>query len=122
MPELPEVETIARELDRKIRNRVIRAMKIDAPKMVNLPASRLNQILAGQKIKAVSRRAKMIILELSGGDYLLIHLKLTGQLVYRQKSGRVTAVGGRPIASAILFLILPAARVYFLMMCGNSVG
>ena len=71
MPELPEVETIARELDRKIRGQVIKAVKIDAPKIANLPVGRLNQILVGQKIKTVSRRAKMIIFKLKS-SYLNI--------------------------------------------------
>jgi formamidopyrimidine-DNA glycosylase len=49
----------------------------------------------GKKIKSVSRRAKMLIIELSGKTYLAIHLKMTGQLVFQPKRGELV-VGGHP--------------------------
>lgn len=70
MPELPEVETIKRQL-----NKVLAGQRIKALKGCSLQVE-------GKRILGVRRKAKMIIIELSGGVSLLIHLKMTGQLVY----------------------------------------
>lgn len=96
MPELPEVETIKRELARKIVGQVIRAVKIDWPKAV-LPASvhDFEKIVVGKKVTALNRRAKMLIISLSGGIDLVVHLKMTGQLILLPKNGRVIS-GGHP--------------------------
>ena len=88
MPELPEVETITRDLDKKIKNKTIKSVQVKVAKLVKLPNTKFVQALKGQKIHRVSRRAKLIKIELSGKKVLLIHLKLTGQLVYREKNGR----------------------------------
>jgi formamidopyrimidine-DNA glycosylase len=96
VPELPEVETIKRELARKIVGQVIRAVKIDWPKAV-LPASvhDFEKIVVGKKVTALNRRAKMLIISLSGGIDLVVHLKMTGQLILLPKNGRVIS-GGHP--------------------------
>ncbi|MFA5358457.1 MAG: bifunctional DNA-formamidopyrimidine glycosylase/DNA-(apurinic or apyrimidinic site) lyase [Patescibacteria group bacterium] len=96
MPELPEVETIVRELDSKIKNKKIKSVEVKVPKMVNFSVKNFKKYLIGSKIKRVYRRAKMIIIELDDNHYLLIHLKMTGQLIYAKKDGRVAAVGGHP--------------------------
>ena len=64
MPELPEVETIRRQLAEKI----------------------VNKKLDGKKIIGVRRRAKVLIIDFSDGSSLLIHLKLTGQLIFNGKT------------------------------------
>jgi len=87
MPELPEVETIVRDLNS-------RALKIlgacfvdawtDATGIIKKPrnfADFKKQIKA-KKIKKIWRRAKNIIFDLSGGSFLLIHQKMTGHLLY----------------------------------------
>lgn len=74
MPELPEVETIRRQL-----NNVLTGQRIKALQGLSLKVE-------GRKILSVKRKAKMIIIELSGGKSLLIHLKMTGQLVYSDQS------------------------------------
>ncbi|MFA6428278.1 MAG: bifunctional DNA-formamidopyrimidine glycosylase/DNA-(apurinic or apyrimidinic site) lyase [Candidatus Buchananbacteria bacterium] len=96
MPELPEVETIRRELQQVISNKVITEVWANAPRMLNLSANKLKAALQGQKVLAVERRGKLLIWRLSGGQFLLTHLKMTGQLVYRNKAGR-TISGGHPI-------------------------
>jgi len=58
--------------------------------LLNHPLKFYQQTLRGLKILSVDRRAKMIIVSLSGGWRLLIHLKLTGQLVYRGDPNRFT--------------------------------
>lgn len=96
MPELPEVQTIVSELEQKIKNKTIAKIEVLAAKSVNLPVKSFGRQLARRKILGVSRRAKMIITALSGNKYLLIHLKMTGQLVFRDRQGRGVA-GGHPI-------------------------
>ncbi|TSC93059.1 MAG: formamidopyrimidine-DNA glycosylase [Candidatus Berkelbacteria bacterium Licking1014_7] len=93
MPELPEVETIVRGLDK-----VLSGKKISAVKILNKKSflGERSEIL-GKKIIAVRRRAKYIIFELERGKYLLIHLKMTGQLIWQsQKIPNNKVVGGHP--------------------------
>ena len=78
MPELPEVETVRRELAPWLAGAlVVRARRVEAPagpKYRNLPRA------AGQRILAVERRGKFLLLPLSSGDELVIHLGMTGVL------------------------------------------
>ncbi len=78
MPELPEVETICRQLDK-----VLVGQRIKGLQGVSLQVE-------GKKILGVKRKAKMIIIELSKGESLLIHLKMTGQLIYNGKENKYT--------------------------------
>ncbi|NQU77362.1 hypothetical protein HQ544_01555, partial [Candidatus Falkowbacteria bacterium] len=87
MPELPEVETIVRDLNRKIRGKTIKSVEVKVSKLVKIPNTKFVHLVVGQKIRNISRRAKIICVNL-GDNFLLIHLKLTGQLIYREKSGR----------------------------------
>lgn len=98
MPELPEVQTIVSELNKKIRGKKIKEVKVDAAKSA-LPSPRvLIAKTKGQTIRAVKRRGKMIDIDLGGDHNILIHLKMTGQLVYVAKSGRKLS-GGHPIGT-----------------------
>ncbi|MFH0943309.1 MAG: bifunctional DNA-formamidopyrimidine glycosylase/DNA-(apurinic or apyrimidinic site) lyase [Candidatus Beckwithbacteria bacterium] len=78
MPELPEVETITRQL-----NQVLVGQKILSLRGVSLKVK-------DKRILGVERKAKMIIIKLSGGENLLIHLKMTGQLVLNGEKGKHT--------------------------------
>lgn len=84
MPELPEVENVVRELRRKIKNKVIADVAVRFSGVV-FPVKSFAKELKGKKIAGVSRRGKLIIIELSGNKFLLVHLKMTGQLVFNQK-------------------------------------
>ena len=87
MPELPEVETIKRGLEEKLSGAKIKEVIINLSKPIKMPSPvEFKKRLTGRKIQTVRRRGKYIILEIEGGDYLLIHLKLTGQLIV-EKSG-----------------------------------
>lgn len=97
MPELPEVETIRRDLARAVKNKKIKKVTIKIPKMVNFLVKEFRTGVVGYKIKNIKRRAKLIVIELSNNRSVLIHLKMTGQLIYRQKDGEIAAVGGHPI-------------------------
>lgn len=90
MPELPEVETISRELDKKVTGEKIKEVVINLPKIIKTPAPPVfKKELTGKKIKGVSRRAKFVILEIEGGLYLVIHLKLTGQLIVEKSESPI---------------------------------
>lgn len=100
MPELPEVETVKRGLEKSIVGKTIADFDSDWHKTINLPLKKYRQRVKGLKIKAVKRRAKMVILVLSKGFNILVHLKMTGQLVYQSKKKCV--VGGHPIDEGFL--------------------
>jgi len=95
MPELPEVETIKRGLEKNIVGKIIADFDCDWHKMINRPLTKYQQIIKGLKIIGLKRRAKMLIFDLSRSWHILIHLKMTGQLVYGSKVKCL--VGGHPI-------------------------
>ncbi|MCL5667305.1 MAG: bifunctional DNA-formamidopyrimidine glycosylase/DNA-(apurinic or apyrimidinic site) lyase [Patescibacteria group bacterium] len=96
MPELPEVQTVVSELNRKLRNRTIKSVEVNAPKMVAVgpgvvsnireygqqSVARFISLLKGRKVLSVKRRAKLLIFDLSGKLSLLAHLKMTGQFIF----------------------------------------
>ncbi|HEX9664807.1 MAG TPA: bifunctional DNA-formamidopyrimidine glycosylase/DNA-(apurinic or apyrimidinic site) lyase [Patescibacteria group bacterium] len=100
MPELPEVETIRRGFKKYLTGKKIISVKVKVPKLVKLPVAQFKKLLRGSKIKDVRRRAKLLIIDLSNKFSLLIHLKMTGQLVYRRPGGQLLA-GGHPIKDGL---------------------
>jgi len=83
MPELPEVETIKRDLEKTILGKKITEVCIHHSAVVREPGpAAFKKELSGQKIVNILRKGKMLILELSNGRSLAVHLKMTGQLVY----------------------------------------
>lgn len=83
MPELPEVETVKRGLQKLLPSRVVKSIEFDWPKGFPNAESDVNEFLIGAKISEVKRRAKVLLIELSTKYSLVIHLKMTGQLVFR---------------------------------------
>jgi formamidopyrimidine-DNA glycosylase len=82
MPELPEVETIVRDLDREVRNRTFLDVWTDAESLIKRDKfESFKNKLIGKKILKVRRRAKNILIDLSDGYILLIHQKITGHLL-----------------------------------------
>jgi len=82
MPELPEVETIKNDLRKVILGKRIIQVNIYNPKVIRQPGSAaFKKDLEGLRIKDIFRRGKLLILELSNGKFLTVHLKMTGQLV-----------------------------------------
>ncbi len=81
MPELPEVETIARELRHHLVGRRITAVDVRWPRTIARPAAdELPALLVGQQIVGTARRGKYLLFPLAGGYTLLVHLRMTGQL------------------------------------------
>lgn len=84
MPELPEVETVRRGLQNLIVGRVVKsAAARDSPKSFPNAPHDVAQFLVGSEVIDVRRRAKVLMIDLSSEYTLVIHLKMTGQLVYR---------------------------------------
>ena len=108
MPELPEVETIRKSLQAAIVGKKIRGIDIRLPKVFH---GDKKEIL-GKTIEAVERRGKILIIKLSGGKALLIHFKLTGQLVWVPKAGE-KATMGHPIPFAGTKLPAKTTHVIF---------
>ena len=108
MPELPEVQTIVSELNRKLKGRTIKSVDVNAPKMVHVgpaiisnirtasqrSARQFARLLIGHKFVSVKRRAKLLIFDLSGPLAMLAHLKMTGQFIFEDKKQR-EKTGGR---------------------------
>ncbi len=90
MPELPEVETIKRQLNNKLKGKRIKKIEVRLVKFVKAPIKKFKQAVEGAEIKKISRRAKLLIIELGNGYRLAIHLKLTGQLIFNQEPGKHT--------------------------------
>jgi formamidopyrimidine-DNA glycosylase len=82
MPELPEVETVRIGLARLLPNRQISNAESSNPKSFPNDDEDVRQFLIGAHVTKVARRAKVLIIELSSKYSLLIHLKMTGQLVF----------------------------------------
>lgn len=85
MPELPEVETIKNDLCKTVCGKKIVRVLIYNPQVIRQPAAEVFQkSLEGLSIKRIFRRAKLLIFELSNGQFLTVHFKMTGQLVLRK--------------------------------------
>ncbi len=100
MPELPEVETIKRDLSRRITGATIARVDVRLAKIVS-PHTGFSRRVQKAHIVSVSRRAKLLMLTLERRHeqhVLLIHLKMTGQLVLQH--GEEIIFGGHPIIGA----------------------
>jgi formamidopyrimidine-DNA glycosylase len=96
MPELPEVETLRRELERDLVGRRIVSADLLTPKILSgVEGWTLNDVV-GASFVAARRRAKYLILDLSNGMSLVIHLSLSGQIVHERAQGGRT-FGGHPV-------------------------
>ncbi len=93
MPELPEVETVARDLAAQVVGRGIAAIaKLDWPRMVETPAAEaFMRELPGHRIEAVGRRAKWVVATLDGERWLAVHLRMSGSLIVRAGTEPVDA-------------------------------
>ena len=82
MPELPEVEVVARGLARRLTRRRIQEVDLRRPDMVRGGHPELLELpIAGRRIERVQRAGKMVRIRLSGGISIYVHLGMTGRLV-----------------------------------------
>ena len=98
MPELPEVQTIVSELNKKIKNKTIKKIIVNYGGSAKPSADVLIAKSKRKVIQGVSRRGKLIDIDLGGDHNLLVHLKMTGQLVYVDALGKKVS-GGHPIGA-----------------------
>ncbi len=89
MPELPEVETIRRDLEREIVGRRIKSVESTGPRSIrrHRDAEELRALLEGHKVTSVCRRGKYLLVRLDEGGVLVVHLGMSGQLL-RAKTAR----------------------------------
>jgi formamidopyrimidine-DNA glycosylase len=81
MPELPEVETYVRELAPELAGRTVVAARVFWPRTVAVPdAAGFSARIVGLGFTAFNRRGKYMLLGLSDGGMLLVHLRMTGKL------------------------------------------
>lgn len=107
MPELPEVETIRRDLEKKILNKKITDIKIFAGKTVGGNHHIFSSKIIGNYFVGVDRRGKLLIFRLRSGDNMLVHLKMTGQLIYEFPRGKEIkfVFGGHQISREPEFIL-----------------
>jgi formamidopyrimidine-DNA glycosylase len=90
MPELPEVETIKRDLEEKVKGKKVKRVIVKDGKCIKIPApTEFIKRTEGKVFREIQRRGKFLIIELDSLDALIIHLKLTGQLIYSPKEGEL---------------------------------
>ncbi len=110
MPELPEVETVRLGLQEFLPGQAILSINTDWANSLPIADELIENYLLNAKVESVKRRGKLIIMPLTSKYSLLIHLKMTGQLVYRPNSGKGFG-GGHPSDSLIDKLPNKSTRV-----------
>lgn len=108
MPELPEVETVRLGLQKLIVGKAIKSVFNDWPKSFPNALAQVNEFMINAKVTQVRRRAKVLMIDLSTNYSLVVHLKMTGQLVYR---GEQNWGAGHPNDSLIAMLPDKSTRV-----------
>jgi formamidopyrimidine-DNA glycosylase len=101
MPELPEVETVMRGLRAVLERRTIRAASVSRPDLRWPFPAGLAERLAGARVEGFRRRGKYMLMRLSGGDSVLVHLGMSGRMVARPAAdGTAAPRDGAPPAAA----------------------
>ena len=83
MPELPEVETVRRQMESELKGRRLASVEVRFGKRINVPAAEFQRRLAGAAFRTFGRRAKLLLLGFSNGLTLVVHLKMTGKFLIR---------------------------------------
>jgi formamidopyrimidine-DNA glycosylase len=86
MPELPEVETIARTLEPRIHGRTIAGIELLHRPLLRTGGRKGLETLTGRTVLGVRRRGKMLIIELESARTLVFHLKMTGQFLFAEEA------------------------------------
>jgi len=89
VPELPEVETVARSIAPIVGRRILSA-EFHCARVLRGDADQMSAALAGRRIRRVHRRGKFIVIELDAGQCLTVHLGMTGKLLLGGAPGRHT--------------------------------
>lgn len=89
MPELPEVETIRRDLEKEILGKRVKTVEVSGLRSIRRHRTKKDFIakLEGHKIEGITRKGKYLLVRLDGGQILVVHLGMSGQLL-RAKSAK----------------------------------
>lgn len=109
MPELPEVETVKRGLEKLLVGHTVVGFDVLRDKSFPNDHETAQQFLVGSKVLEIRRRAKVLLIDLSSNYTLVVHLKMTGQLVYQSADERFGA--GHPNDSLVRKLPDNSTRV-----------
>jgi formamidopyrimidine-DNA glycosylase len=108
MPELPEVETIRHDLEREITGKKIKSVEITGARTSRrAEAAVLSSRLEGRTVKAVRRRGKYLLIVLDSGEWLVIHLRMSGQLL------KATAKQPRPKHTHATLVLASGVEIRF---------
>ncbi len=107
MPELPEVETIRRDLDKELVGKKIKSVEITGQRTVRRGHEDLVTRLEGRKVSAVERKGKYLLVRLDSPDVLVIHLGMSGQLL------KATAKDPLDKHTHVVFVLQPVGQVRF---------
>lgn len=118
MPELPEVETVRIGLGALLPKRRVANVSHDSPKSFPNAAADVQRFLVGACVLDVRRRAKVLIIDLDTDYSLIIHLKMTGQLVFRSSAANFGA--GHPNDSLVGELPDKSTHVTFAFEDGSQ--
>lgn len=115
MPELPEVEVVRRGLEKVLLEKTFASVSIhNESSFVGNP----NEIV-GQRVISLGRRGKLLQIHCSGGWTILVHLRMTGQLIYVPKSGAFREGGGHPSDGLVAKLPSSHTRVSLALKGGD---
>jgi len=89
MPELPEVQTIIDDLNQTILNKKIKKVDILLSRIVKGTNKSFRDILEKNSFESINRRGKYIIISLKSNEFLVIHLRMTGQIIYEQDNNLI---------------------------------
>ena len=110
MPELPEVETIRRGLEKLILYKKIIRMEVKEAKSVILGGKKLENIIYNFRIIGLKRFGKALVIDLDSGWSLMVHLRMTGQLIFE---GEERFAGGHPTEDFVEQMPSRHTRVIF---------
>lgn len=118
MPELPEVETLARGLQKYVVGKTIRRLVVHERKKFKGTPAELKRFVVGKKITHVSRQAKWLVIHFSSMYNFVVHLKMTGQLLYQKTSAKF--LGGHTMGKEHTTLPNAHTRVEFIFTDGSK--
>ncbi len=129
MPELPEVENLRRGLEKNILGQKFISITVKKPKLVsgkgNVRKGSPKKVLEfenglkNETIGSIERRAKNLIFRFVSGKVLLVHLKMSGQFVYKSNVNKEKVIGGHPIEISEKELPNKHSHVIFKLQKGN---
>lgn len=113
MPELPEVETIVRQLAEPLSGRLIAAVEVHRPDLLREPPELFCRALAGCRVQSVTRRGKNVVLRLSGPQVLLVNLGMTGRLLLDETLDETGSPREAPPYLCVSFSLAPGGTLHY---------